>query len=173
MNIKEIDYIPDAVQQKFIDYLLGQDFPWYFEPKNSIIKTDFFFHSFMNRSEENIRKEGKINSSLYEDAKNIFLEVCKQGNLEVKTIFRACVNSTYYFPENHTGIHKDHNFSHKNFILHLTETNAPTYIYDDLNDVIAISNPKKYRAVTFDGLKHSQGSPVGGERRVVLVFTYE
>jgi hypothetical protein len=169
----EVDYIPSEKSQRILNYILGDNMTWYLQKKKDPIMTPFFYHSLMTRSLSNYPQVGTIKSELFEPCKEIFLEVCDQANIATTEIYRASLNTTFYHPEQHTGIHVDHEFFHKNFVMYLNDATGSTYVFDDEKNVLSASTPKKNRAVFFDGNLHAQGSCDIGEVRTVLVITFK
>ena len=169
----EIDYTPSKSSQELLDFISSHDMKWYLQPKDGPIIIPFFYHSLMTRERTDYPKVGRINSSLYDPCKKMFLEVCDQANVSVEEIYRACLNATVYYPAEHTGIHVDHNFPHKNFIMYLTDAGGATYIFDQNKNITETSNPQKNRAIIFGGELHAQASCKLGETRIVLVVTFK
>ena len=169
--IKEFNYLPNEDEQKFMQFMQSPDVPWYFQP---CVKKDVmhFGHSLMNRNKENNPVEGTVNSPSYEYAKQFFLKICKENNIQVDVILRAAINNCFHYPDMHTGIHEDHPFEHYNFIYHVTDTEAPTYFFDKNDILIGQSAPEKNKVIIFDGQRHAQGNPKPGENRIVLLFTF-
>lgn len=169
----EIDYVPSEASQELINFIFSNQMPWYLQLKEDPIITPFFYHSLMTRLHTDYPKAGTINSKLYEPCKKMFLEVCEQANIKVEEIYRACLNTTLYYPAEHTGIHVDHTFPHKNFIMYLDDTDGVTYIFDQNETIKETSNPKKNRAIIFGGELHAQASCKLGETRTVFVVTFK
>lgn len=166
---KEVDYQPTEQEQNFLDFMCSDNFPLFFQPTTSL-KLMMYGHTLLNRNKLSL-ENGFINSNYFEQAKNIFLNVSK-NLIKVDKIFRAAVNNVPHFPLKHSDIHVDHDFPHYNFVYHINETNSPTYIFDDGENLIFQSLPKKNRATIFSGMKHAAGSPEPFKHRIVMVFTF-
>ena len=81
----------------------------------------------------------------------------------------------YYEGEQTTsGIHIDHIFPHKVFIMYLTEFDSgETILYNDDDEEIAVSKSCKFNAAVFDGLtRHAQRFCKKGQRRVIFLVTF-
>ena len=169
--LKEFDYSPTKEQQEFLNFLMSNEFPLFYNRQTSE-KYMYYSHALMQRNKDDLPEGGIINSPYFDYAKNFFLEVCSKNNVEVKTILRGSVNNTIYHPDKCGDIHVDHLFPHYNFIYHLNETNAPTRLYDENDNFVKQSNPKKNRAVVFSGMRHAQAFAEPHEQRIVLVFTF-
>jgi len=159
-------------QQKMADEINGANFPWYYSPTTSL-KYKMFSHILMRRDPDGLPKEGIINSDAFEFFKNIFLDVCNKNNVDVNVIYRGCINWTWHYPEKHGEIHKDHIFPHNQFIWYLNDfTDAPTYIFDDNENIVKITSVGKNKAAFFSSENHAQGFCKEGEFRKILVFTF-
>ena len=158
-------------QISFLDEVLGLGFPWFFQEAYKNSKQ--FGHCVMMRDEQNRPIPGRINSPVIDVCSEILLTFCKEHDIQVNNILRVGINCTLYDVNNNFGIHVDHNFPHYNFILYINEfTNGDTVIYYDNEQEIYRIKPEKYKAVIFPGFKHAQESCSPGERRVVLVLTF-
>jgi hypothetical protein len=161
-------------EKSFVDHVLGSDFPWFFQKTlkvNSRFK--FFGHTLMNRDPEFKPVTGVINSPHYLLVKLMFARFCEENGIKINHILRASFNTTLYDPAENSTIHIDHNFEHHNFLLYLNEfDNGSTLIYDKDNNIVQTIIPKKYDAVVFSGLPHANQHCAVGQRRVVLVITF-
>lgn len=169
--IKEFNYTPSKDEENFLQYMQSPDLAWYYQ--QTVTKNFMNFgHCLLKRHEKNEPKEGEVFSPNYEYAKNLFLNVCKQNNVIVDVILRAAVNNCFHYPEPYGDIHQDHPFPHYNFIYYVNETDAPTYLFDEHDNVICKSSPSKNKVAIFDGVRHANGNPKIKENRIVLVFTF-
>jgi len=161
-------------EQEIINFVSSNEFPWFFSyAKPQTKEYSIFYHVLMNRNKEESNHSGVINSSLYENFKDIFLRVCKANDIEVNMILRACINRSFYITEKHGHIHQDHEFPHKQFIWYLNDfTDAPTYIFDNKENIIKTTCVGKNKAVIFDNQFHAQGVCASGETRIAVVFTF-
>jgi len=159
-------------QNKFLDFVEGSYFPWYYQP--TVTKHSFHGHSLMIRNGDLSPDTGIITSQYYEPAISIFKDFCLGTNTKYKTIFRAAINSTSYHESEIAEIHVDHKFEHKNFIFYINDVSkGSTFIYNQdettLEDVIV---PEKNKGVIWDGRPHAQGWCAPDERRLVLIVTF-
>ena len=163
-------------QKCFIDHVLSEKFPWYYQiavygKLNPMIHA----HTLMNRHESNLDVCGTINSSYFGEAMSLFNSFCEQNNIEYNTIFRSGINSTTGSKLEHIGFHKDHdNFQHNVFLMYFNDVSkGDTIISNLLNDGKEIVvKPEKYKAVVFSGVEHTHTMCDVDERRVVLVITF-
>ena len=105
LNQKEIDFIKNNI--------LGNNFPWYYEPVATTDKFQFFSHTLV------IRETGEINSDYFNFFKNIFNRFCHQHSLKVNKITRGVLNLTNSSKYDYGDPHVDHEFKHKVFMLYL------------------------------------------------------
>jgi hypothetical protein len=161
-------------QKDFLEFVIGLDFPWYYQIALHDDGPGQFAHCMMFRDESNKPVSGKINSPHYWIAQSIVTDFCKKHDIPVNTILRAAVNCTWTHKAKDVGIHKDHYFEHNNFILYVNDcTSGDTIIYNDDETENTRITPEKYKAVIFDGRKHSHEFCQGDtERRIVMVFTF-
>jgi hypothetical protein len=157
-------------QQGFIDFVCGSEFPWFYQEGTSA-GYQVYAHGLMKRDPEHKPTTGIVNSTSYPWAKFIFDKFCQDNNIKVNTIFRAALNSTCS-SDGTSDIHKDHEFDHKVFLLYLTDASGTTNIYDDDKNLLKQIKPEKYKAVVFDGINHNNNPCAIGERRVVMLFTF-
>lgn len=171
---------------EFINHnILGNNFPWYYEPVATTDKFQFFSHTLV------VRDTGKINSDYFHFFKSIFDRFCQKHKIKVNKITRAVLNLTNQSLYKHGDPHVDHEFKHKVFMLYLNDIDGDTIIFDkkyiDNNQFTTIPlekikkpfkkikqiKPKFGKAVCWDGsYYHSPSYPKKG-RRVVVVFTFK
>jgi len=176
----EAKFQPNEEQQVFLNYLLDNNFPWFWQTTiltledGSNSKYTSLTHSFRSRLSEDKPDWGAPNSQFLDIAESIFWDACMQNNIAPKIIHRSAVNLNLPNKDKHTDIHIDHGFPHKNFILYLNDfTYAPTYVFsEDCKTIINKSTPEKNKFVVFPGLPHAAGFCKENERRVVLVVTF-
>ena len=163
-------------QIKFLQQVLGGEFPWFFQREKNYDETPFYFlvHTLMHRNEDNQPITGTINSPYYDICINIFKKFCEQHNVAVNTIYRAALNCTMYNPNLTTRIHTDHKFEHKNFILYINEfDNGQTCIFDLEHNLIKQTEPALHKAIIFGGEPHAHNFCLPNQRRVILVITFD
>jgi hypothetical protein len=168
---------PNIEQQKLLDHILGDNFPWFFRNQKGGQGKDYncFSHFLVHRPEKvSLEKiPGTVNSEYFEAVANIVVEICRSNNVEISTIHRAVIHNSYYHPVKFGAIHTDHNFPHKQLIWYLNDfTQGPTYIFNEQNEIIKETKFDKNCYCIFNGFKHAQGFCAPYENRVVVVFTF-
>jgi hypothetical protein len=170
----ETEIMPNLEQQQLLDFILGNEFPWFLTVTTTNYK--MFCHELMNRPDienKNNNIKGRINSYIYQPMEDIFLKLCNKNNIEVNTIFRAAINNTTHYTKKYGDIHDDHYFPHKQFIWYLNDfTDAPTYLFDDEDNLVKTTNVGKNKIVIFDNQRHAQGFCAPNENRIAVVFTF-
>lgn len=159
-------------EQGFLDFVSSPDFPWYagMATKNFPCLT----HNIMLRTDE--KTEGKPWSPHYEDAKRLFLRLCEENGIDVRTIYRIAFNLTFADPSKHGDPHNDHAaFPHKIMIVYLTKFDGgETFLFDGTGTgVVDKITPAKDKFVVFDGGMHAQGFCRPQQFRMVLVATFD
>ena len=102
-------------------------------------------------------------------ANEVLKEIFTLNEIEVDTILRISVNSTYYIDGKSSPIHRDHDFNHQNILIYLSSfEGGNTHVYSA--ETRATHEPKEDDVIVFGGL-HSMEQPKVG-RRIVLVATY-
>ena len=171
MNIIEFNYQVSKDQEKFIELLLSDNFPLYYQEGTGTYKV--FSHSFLSRNKNEDDNFGIINSNYWEPIYNFFKDICAKHGVEHKIIYRACLNVSTFDKNKMGGLHDDHRFPHKNFLMYLNDfSDGSTYIQDKETEEIKEIKAEKFKVVIFDGQMHAQGFCGNGERRVVLVVTF-
>jgi hypothetical protein len=196
-------YIPDLVESTVSltvlekthieEFVLSHQFPWYYqgqqtfyENKNFIpadvrphieyVNSPFFSHTLLIRSENPIdhhSRKIKEFSAHYEFFFEIFHRWTVENNINYTKIFRANLNQTWFNGHLHTEPHLDHEWSHKNFIMYLTDFDeGQTILFSDDFQTLFYLTPKKYTAISFNYRYHAHRFPKVGQRRVVFVVTY-
>jgi hypothetical protein len=163
-------------------HVLGDYFPWYRAPHQTdnplddkvrgvVVNSPFFCHTLMARS-VGAHIPGRINSEYYPFFLAIFERWLKEHSISCTTIYRACLNLTYPSTgADYSVPHVDHDWPHNNWIMYLNSTDAPTYLFDDVFNVVDRVPSQQYQAVTFSERRHAQGYCTNGQR-IVVVFTY-
>lgn len=149
--------------------ILGDEFPFYW---NSFqVHGDsypYFSHVLLHRN------MNEANSFVFEFFYKILLKFCNKHSIRLEKIYRGSINLLYPIENVKIGtIHKDHeNFSHKQFILYLSNpNNGNTYLYNENKELIKTIEAKQFKAVCFDNCNHSVGFP-DKDRRVIAIFTF-
>ena len=159
-------------EKKFIDFIMGNSFPWYFQ--GSTYNFTMHCHSFMDRNESSPESRGTINSEYAPIAESIMRRVCRDNGVDVKTVYRLAVNSTTAAAHARGDIHVDQGKTkHRVFLLYLNKfSDGSTYVWLDDDYEPTEIKAEENKAVVFDGEYHAQGFCKVGERRIVLVATF-
>lgn len=162
----------NQTQQQFIDFVLSDAFPWFYQNATTD-SYKVYCHLLMRRDPNNEDKTGSVESLVYANAIDLFNSFCLKNDVKYNKILRAAFNTSHYDPDEHVDIHVDHSFHHYNFIMYLNEfTDGYTYIHDDDNNIVKKIVPSVNKAVVFSGDKHSHSFCSPKERRVILVITF-
>jgi hypothetical protein len=182
-------------QKKFIDnYVLTNNFPWYFQDSSTTDKFQYFSHMLLPRI-ENFNENAPEHEN-YNFFKNILLNSCNLANLKVKKILRSCLNLTTNCFKNeyiHGDVHTDYPFPHKLGIIYLNDCKGDTFIFNETHNSFKVYDntyliddflkkpitilkrikPEKYKVLIFDGEHyHATGYCDKHERRVICVFNF-
>ena len=161
MNIEIIDnYLPKKDLQKIIDIIYDNYFPWYFikgvVDDNHIIKNQFYYTHMLCR-------DGKSNSSLFENVINIFSK-----NKFWDSLIRVKVNS---YPNNkfiEHPYHTDFDYNHKAALFSINNCDGYTK-FEDGTKVESVKN----RMMFFDpSIKHCSTNTSNTDRRININFNY-
>ena len=169
----EDDNFLQQPQKEHIDKLMSEiDFPVYFMDHGLTGDGNGqFVHSMLKRP-EGCKPEERFNSLYFDFFMSCMITFLQKHNIEINKIVRMAVNACYNNGADGPGIHKDHTFDHKQFILYLNnpeDTNTPTQIYsEDKKTLLKEIYPKLYRGACFDGLPHSFKYPKKGLRWVLI-----
>jgi len=175
------------------EYVLGENFPWYFQPAATTDKFPFFSHGLYWRYDVFTKQEPTENSQIVSFFKPILMRFCEKEKIKVNKIARGCINFSYYHGVHLSGDpHVDHEHDHKVFMLYLNDVDGDTLIYDKINKsknpddcIIPLENikepfkilkkikPEQGKAVCWDGKYfHAASFCPQGKRRIVLVITF-
>ncbi len=182
--ITDKNFLTDEEINHINSEILGNNFPWYYEPVATTDKFQFFSHTLL------VRETDEVNSIHFEFFKNIFLKFANLHKLKVKAITRAVLNLTNNSSYKNGDPHVDHEFKHKVFMLYLNTIEGDTIVYDKKYtskkqfttiplekikkplDKIKKIKPEFGKGICWDGsYYHSAGFPKEG-RRVVAVITF-
>jgi hypothetical protein len=170
----EAKFTPNQQQQNLIDFVLSAGSPW--NLVDQVVPEGKKNHSLavmpimLKRGGPVL---GEIASDHYYEAKDIFDTICEQNGVEYNTLYRMSFNTSYHYEDMHGDIHKDHPFSHNNFVLYLNDfSNGSTYLFDEEKNLTKEIKAKKNKAVFFDGCNHAYGFCNFYEKRVVMVATF-
>lgn len=191
LNVVEGKLESDDYLESVIDAFESTAFPLYFQKTTANSGVTQYAHALVMRAptekreeatEENSPRpidredegpEGTPNSPFWKIGKYIFDRFCAENGIQYSKIFRASINVTHYFTDEHSEIHFDHYFRHRNFVFYLNDfSHGSTLVFDDDGNVIKELKAERLKGVSFDAMPHAQQSCGIGERRMVLVVTY-
>lgn len=181
LELKEHSNFLTQRNLEFINQIvLSKDFPFFiqnFDPidEKNLYKSKniFLSHTVQKRLETCSLKEA-INSPYYEESVDILNNFCKAINQKVMFYTRINYNLTFNNGNKQSHIHRDHDgFDHKQIIIYLNDCdkNATTCIVNENEKLIKEIEPKKYKGICFNSLKHYQKFPKKNHR-VILVATF-
>lgn len=159
-------------EQEFLNFVSSPNFPWYagMATKNFPCLT----HNMMLRTDE--QSEGQTWSPHCDAAKRMFLRICEESGIVVRTIYRLAFNLTFADPSKHGDPHNDHaDFPHKVMLVYLTKFDGgETYLFDETGtEIVETIKPAMDKVVVFDGGMHAQGFCRPQQFRMVMVATFD
>jgi hypothetical protein len=171
------------------EYILGDNFPWFFQKCATTEKFPFFSHGLYSRYDV-FKEEPTENSKITSFFKPIIHRFCKKQNINIKKIARGCLNLSYYRGIYLSGDpHVDHEYDHKVLMIYLNDSSGDTLIYDKINTsnkcvipleeiktpmkIIKKIKPEQGKVVCWDGnYFHAASFCKPSEIRAVLVITF-
>lgn len=179
-------YMPERDIKEVEKHVLNNtQFPWFWEPRTTTDKFPAMMHVMVGRYDEPPLTEFKVNSPYYKLFENIFLNFCRDNNIQVNQILRAAVNLTWYHDSTYGDPHVDHpgEPNHKVCMMYLHDLSwGPTFIFNETDEnhqgefTIAKEIPfEKGKIVIFPGNHcHAAGFlKESNERRVTAVITFK
>ena len=162
-NTKTQSYI------KFKESVLGSYFPWYHNQNVAIqefnSKDVFYFgHTFFTRPE--VDGFSQPVSEYFQLGHKVMWEILSENGYDSKKCLLLRMNANCTFPSNFaefSSSHIDHNFSHLNFLLYLTNSGGSTFVEGKEN------KPEEDQAILFSGNHYIQLPKK--DRRIVLIAT--
>lgn len=159
-------------EQEFLNFVSSPEFPWFagMATQNFPCLT----HNMLLRTNE--PTEGQAWSPYAEDAKKMFLRLCEENGVTVRTIYRLAFNLTFADPSKHGDPHDDHReFPHKVMLVYLTKFDGgETFLFDETGtDIVEKITPAKDKFVVFEGGMHAQGFCRPQQFRMVMVATFD
>ena len=119
------------------DIVLGNidkiEFPWFLST-GTVSKGDnisYLHHVVIKRPEDKIRAEEELfSSSTGPFFISLFNQFAERNKIKYKGIYRCCVNLTFPLKEGKSGIHTDHEFPYKHFLIYLNDSDGDTCIFN-------------------------------------------
>tara|TARA_B100000902_G_C27321901_1_gene925262 strand:+ start:7128 stop:7661 length:534 start_codon:yes stop_codon:yes gene_type:complete len=171
--IEDEDFLQEP-QRNHIDKLLnGIDFPVYFMDHGLTNDGNAqFVHSIIKRP-EGCPDEERFNSPYVDFFMSCIMTFMMKHKIKINKVERMAVNCCYNNGSYQPGIHSDHEYEHKQFILYLNtpmDKNTPTLVFDkDCKTLLKEIYPKQYKGACFDGLPHTFTYPSKGLRWALIV----
>ena len=75
--------------------VLGDNFPWYFQPSSTSNKFHFFSHGLIQRY-DHTKGEPVFNSDITPHILNMFKRFVDEHEIKVDKVTRACINLTHF-----------------------------------------------------------------------------
>ena len=168
----EIDCELNEEHNKLIEDILSFNFPLYYSQSLPNYPHSVFGHQVIARHHTSEPIQGETNSDYSERIMSMFKHICDKNNIKVDVVYRAAINVTTYHDGKIAGMHIDHDFPHKIFIMYLNEF-SDGYTYVMYDNKIESYKPEKNKAIIFEGSRfHAQGFCKPHERRVVFVVGF-
>lgn len=144
--------------------VLSGEFSW-FKERSGCDDFDFYCHVFVGRPEQGSFRFPTVNSDWAQLAHQVFLEICEANDIEVECFYRMAANTIHPSVERKfSNMHTDHDFPHKNMLVHLTDAGGGTLVQDNL-----LSSGED-EVIFFEG-EHCAEFPIE-KPRTVLVATF-
>lgn len=170
-------------EDSYLGYIISPDFPWFYTAVTG--NYGGMVHTLMHRNETCLDADGFLlpghtpqrgidNSPHLPAAEQLFLRICGDNNITVRTIYRAAFNRTFHEPAEHSEIHWDHRFPHKVFILYIyMQDGGDTLLFDSDYKLAETITAEGGEYVVFDGDLHAISFCKPHGTRVVMVVTFD
>lgn len=165
---------------QFKQFVLGSDFPWYWNPKATPDDVDtqgyqdvpFYSHVFLARPRWKSMSDmlyPQQQSALLDNLYPVLDEIVAYNNLPVQSFMRINANCVHPQTDTRDTIpHTDHQFEHQNLIIYFSDSGGPTIAFN--NEWKEYHHPQEDDIVTFTGTHFM--NPPKIHRRVIVVATY-
>ena len=158
--------------KNFKNLVLSGDFAWFrmkstsFECQEGHEDYPFLSHRFLTRPLDSCLYS-KVNSSHVDMMERVFREIAFANDIDPQVIYRMNANAVYP-TENDlpSPLHVDHNFSHHNIIIYLTDPQGGSTMVEG-EEYMANEDD----VLIFDGKSHC-ARPPRKDVRIVLVITF-
>ena len=159
----------NPLYDKLKSAILGESFPWFWTSNTTFSDVgdfNFFSHVLLERPGATSIYP-RPSSDYLPLAEAVFKEICVSENITPNVLYRANVNLVLPSTNrNPSVLHKDHDFSHKNMVVYLTDCNGGPTMVRGKKDFYG----KEDEVYIFEGL-HQMKAPTS-DRRIVLVYTF-
>ena len=144
--------------------------PMSFPGENREKELPYYSHMIMSRPMPG-KSYSSVTSPLFDLSYKVIEEILQANNIQLNTIYRINLNSTFDGELKQSSWHKDLSFPHFNLLVYMSmfEGGATMVRYKDDQKSF---EPKPNDAIIFDGtLEHCHLTPTSG-RRITLVVNY-
>lgn len=185
MSIKELKNPKTDSYLKLKDYVLSNEFSWYWNNKSTrlwentdeYVNMPFLSHIFVKRPEETFRKIPEQSSSISFHAAEVLLEILAHNNIDIDFFLRINANCVFPFKKVISSFpHVDHHYPHKNLLVYLTDAGGKVLVKKNgVKSKFVSYDPKEDSVISFDGVEHYMQTPEQTSpyvRRVCLVATF-
>jgi hypothetical protein len=176
------DFLPKAYQNVIENTLLGDMFPWFFNPTtcgkdhpNANMQGVFDTYHFTH----NMLTNGKVNSEYFNLVQPIMYNLMLVEGIDTSNLLRIKANLTLksnYLKDTFAPPHTDFQLPQKinTCIYYVNDSDGDTLFFDSDYNIVNKVSPKKGRLVYFDsGFVHAKKSPQKNNTRCVLNFNFE
>lgn len=169
----------------FLTYVQMAEFPWFF---NQITEHHVgMVHALMHRPEDKgiVDEKGYLlpgktpcrgieNSPHLPAAEQLFLRICGDNNITVRTVYRAAFNRTFHEPDAYCTIHRDHMFPHKVFILYIyARDGGDTLLFDSNLNLTDRIKAEEGKFVVFGPDNHAMEFCKPRSSRLIFIVTFD
>lgn len=156
---------PKGLQYEEIKkFALSNNIPWYWNYECNETP-DYYRHTIVDRPEVNYCSN-IVSPPLYDLAKVYFKDLIDVNGLRTNYILRMSLNCVH--PQMKvTPTHRDHNFSHGNIIVYLTDSGGDTLIDGER------FSPRENDVICFEGIDHKLDISSLKKRRIILIITVD
>jgi hypothetical protein len=165
--------IPLSMQNHIEHQFMSSSFPWFFihgiaggNTFGAVDDVDGWAHI--------VRKNGQAISQLDDLLTSALYVAAEKANIRVDFVER--IRAGLFTPVGKELIHASHvdyEYPHLAMLYYVVDSDGPTVFYNPDGTIMDAVDPKKGRAVIFDGLiRHASSSPVESRRRIVINYNF-
>ena len=172
--IKIIDDAIPVTMQNYVEYqLTSSTFPWFFISGIAGGNT-FGAKDDVDGWAHVIRKNGQPISPLDDLLTSVIYVASDKAGVQVDFVERIRIG--LFTPVGKELIHASHidyEYPHMAMLYYVADSDGPTVFYNPDGSILDAVDPKKGRAVFFDGLiRHASSSPVETRKRIVVNYNF-
>jgi hypothetical protein len=113
----------------------------------------------------------------FDQFNDVLVNACEQAKLEIDQLIQIRpfiqLPVVEKFRTEHNNIHRDQNFPHVVCVYYVDDSDGDTLIFDDTKSVVIQRiQPKKGRAVFFDGLRYHASSCPQENLRMIINYNF-